>query len=89
MMERILPSQLFDAICDLAKANYLTGYYDNTDFSTAKKPKEQFSTEEFYKFFDIRKNARKYVEERAKYRKLCELYFGKIANIRSTYNGNK
>lgn len=59
----------------LAKVNMLTGYYDNTAYEMTKRQKEDYSMTTWFDFYDTRKNARYWVEQRAVERSNMEKNF--------------
>lgn len=68
-----------DAICQLSKANRLTGIWDNRRFQECKKPFEEVDCQYLYK---TEKLSRKNVELRAVYRTQIDATFEKLLNLK-------
>lgn len=67
--------EFVDAICQLSKANRLTGIWDNRRFQECKKPFAEVNTEYLYK---TEKLSRKNVELRAVYRTQIDVLFEQL-----------
>ena len=75
----IIVNQFIEALCQLSKANALTGIWDNRRFEEGKKPLEEVDTAYFYK---TDKLARQNVELRAVYRTQIDVLFEKLLSLR-------
>ena len=70
-----IPNKLFEAIRDLAKANYLTGVWDNRRFQLCKKEFTSFTEEDKSYLYKTEKNSRYNVEQRAVNRSVIDKCF--------------
>jgi len=69
--------EFVEAIAQLAKANTLTGIWDNRRFRECKKPFEQVDAAYLYK---TEKLSRKNVELRAVHRRSIDVLYEKLVN---------
>lgn len=71
--------QFIEAVCQLSRANRLTGIWDNRRFQECKKPFEQVDAAYLYK---TEKLSRKNVELRAVCRTQIDVLFERLLNLK-------
>jgi hypothetical protein len=77
---RKLIEEFVEAVCQLSKANRLTGIWDNRRFQACKKPLEQVDHAYLYR---TEKLSRKNVELRAVHRTQIDVLFEKLLAFRA------
>ena len=71
--------QFIEVVCQLSKANRLTGIWDNRRFQECKKPFEEVDAAYLYK---TEKLSRKNVELRAVHRTQSDILFEKLLHLK-------
>ena len=78
---RVIIAEFVDAVCELSKANRLTGIWDNRRFQECKKPFQEIDPAYLYK---TEKLSRANVEARAIHRTRIDEAFENLLKLRGS-----